>query len=177
MKLGKSLAKKCIKRKRMHNKAEQLLREHKKAFMPMQFDNAANPEIHKLTTAEAFVEANPIDRRIYDIPDAGFGFVTTGKGHLDLMEALRLLGLDECSTYVFAVQSTDASSNPVRARVPRAVKTPSPPRIENDSTLISRCASTAFPANCTCTRTGRTVSAWAWGIRCWPRGWIACTTG
>lgn len=43
----------------------------------------------------AFAEANPIDRRIYDIPDASFGIVTTGKAHLDLMEALRLLGLDE----------------------------------------------------------------------------------
>ena len=59
-----------------------------------------SPEIetrigHKLRAVEAFVEANPIDRRIYDIDDAAFGFVTTGKGHLDLMEALRLLGLDE----------------------------------------------------------------------------------
>ncbi|KRE20634.1 pyruvate ferredoxin oxidoreductase [Bosea sp. Root483D1] len=43
----------------------------------------------------AFAEANPIDRRIYDIPGASFGIVTTGKAHLDLMEALRLLGLDE----------------------------------------------------------------------------------
>jgi indolepyruvate ferredoxin oxidoreductase len=43
----------------------------------------------------AFAEANLIDRRIYDNPDAVFGIVTTGKGHLDLMEALRLLGLDE----------------------------------------------------------------------------------
>ncbi|GAB4353764.1 MAG: indolepyruvate ferredoxin oxidoreductase family protein [Oricola sp.] len=43
----------------------------------------------------AFAEANPIDRRIYGIDDARFGIVTTGKGHLDLMEALRLLGLDE----------------------------------------------------------------------------------
>jgi cysteine synthase A len=34
------------------NKAEELLREHKKSFMPMQFDNPANPEIHKTTTAE-----------------------------------------------------------------------------------------------------------------------------
>src|SRR5437870_3956681 len=34
------------------NKAEALLREHKKSFMPMQFDNPANPEIHKTTTAE-----------------------------------------------------------------------------------------------------------------------------
>ncbi|WP_270726011.1 indolepyruvate ferredoxin oxidoreductase family protein [Shimia sp. Alg240-R146] len=59
-----------------------------------------SPEIetrigHKLRAVEAFVEANPIDQRVYDLPEASFGFVTTGKGHLDLMEALRLLGLDE----------------------------------------------------------------------------------
>src|SRR5687767_14473162 len=34
------------------NKAEELLREHKKSFMPQQFQNPANPEIHKRTTAE-----------------------------------------------------------------------------------------------------------------------------
>ena len=61
-----------------------------------------SPEIetritHKLRAVEAFVEANPIDRRIYDLPDARFGIVTTGKGHLDTMEALRLLGLDEAA--------------------------------------------------------------------------------
>ncbi|XDA99174.1 indolepyruvate ferredoxin oxidoreductase family protein [Sulfitobacter sp. LCG007] len=59
-----------------------------------------SPEIetrirHKLAAVQAFVEANPIDRAIYGITDATFGFVSTGKGHLDLMEALRLLGLDE----------------------------------------------------------------------------------
>ncbi|OCW56792.1 indolepyruvate ferredoxin oxidoreductase family protein [Hoeflea olei] len=43
----------------------------------------------------AFAEANPIDRAIYGVNDARFGFVTTGKAHLDLMEALGLLGLDE----------------------------------------------------------------------------------
>jgi indolepyruvate ferredoxin oxidoreductase len=42
----------------------------------------------------AFAAANPIDRRIFDNPDARYGIVTTGKGHLDLMEALRLLGID-----------------------------------------------------------------------------------
>jgi indolepyruvate ferredoxin oxidoreductase len=61
-----------------------------------------SPEIEtrieaKLAAVEAFAEANPIDRRIYDIEDASFGIVTTGKGHLDLMEALRLLGLDEAA--------------------------------------------------------------------------------
>src|SRR4051812_28156043 len=29
------------------NKAQELLKEHKKSYMPMQFDNPANPEIHK----------------------------------------------------------------------------------------------------------------------------------
>ena len=59
-----------------------------------------SPEIearmqHKLAAVQAFAEANPIDRAIYGIEDARFGIVSTGKGHLDLMEALRLLGLDE----------------------------------------------------------------------------------
>jgi len=45
----------------------------------------------------AFARANPIDRRLFGIDDATFGIVTTGKGHLDLMEALRLLGLDEAA--------------------------------------------------------------------------------
>ncbi len=45
----------------------------------------------------AFTDANPIDRRIYDIRDAIYGIVTTGKAHLDTMEALRLLGLDEAA--------------------------------------------------------------------------------
>jgi len=43
----------------------------------------------------AFAAANPIDRKIFNVPDAKFGIVTTGKGHLDLMEALRLLGIEE----------------------------------------------------------------------------------
>ncbi|MCA0871956.1 indolepyruvate ferredoxin oxidoreductase family protein [Seohaeicola saemankumensis] len=59
-----------------------------------------SPEIEtriqsKLKAVRAFAEVNPIDHALYDIPSARFGFVTTGKGHLDLMEALRLLGLDE----------------------------------------------------------------------------------
>ena len=42
----------------------------------------------------AFAAANPIDRKIFNDPKARFGIVTTGKAHLDLMEALRLLGID-----------------------------------------------------------------------------------
>jgi len=50
---------------------------------------------HKKNAVLAFAAANPIDRRIYDIPDATYGLVTTGKSHLDVMEALELLGLGE----------------------------------------------------------------------------------
>ncbi|MGY4315860.1 indolepyruvate ferredoxin oxidoreductase family protein [Bradyrhizobium sp. JR3.5] len=51
----------------------------------------------------AFAKANPIDRRIYDIKDATYGIVTTGKAHLDLMEALRLVGLDEAACRRFGI--------------------------------------------------------------------------
>jgi indolepyruvate ferredoxin oxidoreductase len=50
---------------------------------------------HKKNAVLAFAAANPIDRRIYDIADASYGIVTTGKSHLDVMEALELLGLGE----------------------------------------------------------------------------------
>ncbi len=42
----------------------------------------------------AFAAANPIDKKIFDVANARFGIVTTGKAHLDLMEALRLIGID-----------------------------------------------------------------------------------
>jgi cysteine synthase A len=34
------------------NRATDILKEHKKSFMPQQFENPANPEIHRQTTAE-----------------------------------------------------------------------------------------------------------------------------
>jgi indolepyruvate ferredoxin oxidoreductase len=60
------------------------------------------PQIEERMTAKkravaAFADANPIDRAIYGSAQATFGIITTGKGHLDLMEALRLLGLDEAA--------------------------------------------------------------------------------
>jgi indolepyruvate ferredoxin oxidoreductase len=51
--------------------------------------------VDKVEAIRAFARANPIDRKIYDIPEARLGIITTGKGHLDLMEALALLGIDE----------------------------------------------------------------------------------
>ena len=51
--------------------------------------------IAKKNATLAFAAANPIDRKVFDVADARYGIVTTGKGHLDLMEALRLLGIDK----------------------------------------------------------------------------------
>jgi len=51
--------------------------------------------VAKLDAVRAFARANPVDRRIYNISGARLGIITTGKAHLDLMEALRLLGVDE----------------------------------------------------------------------------------
>ncbi|MDO6823553.1 indolepyruvate ferredoxin oxidoreductase family protein [Marinobacter sp. 1_MG-2023] len=50
---------------------------------------------HKLAAVQAFARANPIDRCLFNNAEARFGIVTTGKGHLDLLEALDLLGIDE----------------------------------------------------------------------------------
>jgi len=66
----------------------------------LRWPDLPSPEIeerleHKKHAVFAFAKANPIDRIIFGIPDARFGIVTTGKGHLDLMEALRLLDIDE----------------------------------------------------------------------------------
>lgn len=43
----------------------------------------------------AFARANPIDRMEWGNSQARFGIVTTGKSHLDVLEALRLLGIDK----------------------------------------------------------------------------------
>ncbi|WP_238367704.1 indolepyruvate ferredoxin oxidoreductase family protein [Mesobacterium pallidum] len=49
---------------------------------------------HKKNAVMAFARANPIDRAEWG-HKARFGIVTTGKAHLDVLEALRLLGIDQ----------------------------------------------------------------------------------
>ena len=49
----------------------------------------------KKEAVRAFARANPIDKVIYNNPGAKFGIITTGKAHLDVMEALAKLGVDE----------------------------------------------------------------------------------
>ena len=49
----------------------------------------------KVQAIKAFARANPIDKLIFNLPEAKFGIVTSGKAYLDVMEALALLGIDK----------------------------------------------------------------------------------
>jgi indolepyruvate ferredoxin oxidoreductase len=49
----------------------------------------------RIPAALAFARANRIDRVVIDSPNPRFGIVTTGKSHLDVMQALADLGIDE----------------------------------------------------------------------------------
>jgi len=51
--------------------------------------------IAKKDAALAFARVNRVDRQVLGDAEARFGIVSTGKAHLDLLEALRLLGIDE----------------------------------------------------------------------------------
>ena len=50
---------------------------------------------HKRYAAEAFADANKIDKRMFGKPGAKIGFVAAGKNWLDLIHALNLLNIDE----------------------------------------------------------------------------------
>ncbi len=49
----------------------------------------------KIEAVEAFARANPFDRTVIDNPQAKYGIATTGKTFHDVMEALRILGVDD----------------------------------------------------------------------------------
>jgi len=49
----------------------------------------------RVPAAHSFVYTNKIDQVIFKAPEKRFGIVTVGKAHGDLMEALRMIGLDE----------------------------------------------------------------------------------
>ncbi|SHG88083.1 cysteine synthase [Thermosyntropha lipolytica DSM 11003] len=60
-------------------KAEELIRENKDYFMPRQFDNLANPEIHYLTTGPEIWEDTE-GRLDYLVAGVGTGGTLTGSG-------------------------------------------------------------------------------------------------
>src|SRR5262249_58373740 len=59
--------------------AQELLREHPDYFMPQQFENPANPEAHRLTTALEILEATE-ERVDVFVAGGGTGGTITGVG-------------------------------------------------------------------------------------------------
>jgi cysteine synthase A len=69
------------------NRAEQILRETPDGFMPQQFNNPANPEIHRSTTAIEIIEDTDAQLDAF-VAGVGTGGTITGVGEV-LKERLR----------------------------------------------------------------------------------------
>jgi cysteine synthase A len=62
-------------------KAEEIVRENKDAFMPQQFKNPANPEMHRLTTGPEILEQVPGEIHAF-VAGVGTGGTITGVGEV-----------------------------------------------------------------------------------------------
>ncbi len=76
-------------------KAEELAKEHKKAFIPQQFQNPANPEIHKKTTAEEIWKDTDGKIDVF-IAGIGTGGTITGVGELlkSRNQKIKVIGIE-----------------------------------------------------------------------------------
>lgn len=81
-------------------KAEELDQENPGFFMPQQFNNPANPEIHRLTTAVEIAQALPDTNIDAFVAGVGTGGTITGVGHV-------LKGLNR-KTQIIAVEPADS---------------------------------------------------------------------
>jgi cysteine synthase A len=85
------------------DKAEEILREHPGYFMPQQFRNPANPEIHRKTTAREILEVlgNKLDALIVGL---GTGGTATGTGEIikQQIKTLKLFAVEPAESPVFS---------------------------------------------------------------------------
>jgi len=75
--------------------AQELLREHPDYFMPQQFENPANPEAHRLTTALEILEATE-ERVDVFVAGVGTGGTITGVGEVlrERLPGVRVIGVE-----------------------------------------------------------------------------------
>jgi cysteine synthase len=85
------------------NKAEEIIREHPDYFMPQQFKNPANPEIHRLTTAREILEVlgEKLDALVIGV---GTGGTATGTGEIlkSKNKSLKLFAVEPAESPVFS---------------------------------------------------------------------------
>jgi cysteine synthase A len=83
-------------------KAEELVLEHSDYFMPQQFNNPANPEVHRRTTAPEILQVLPrIDAFVTGV---GTGGTITGVGEVlkNKMKALRICAVEPAASPVLS---------------------------------------------------------------------------
>ena len=83
--------------------AQEICREHPEYFMPMQFENPANPDAHRRTTALEILEAT--DERLHVFVAAvGTGGTVTGVGEVlkERVPAVRVVGVEPARSPVLS---------------------------------------------------------------------------
>ena len=83
--------------------AQELCKEHPEYFMPLQFENKANPEIHRRTTALEILDGT--DERIHAfVAGIGTGGTITGVGEVlkERVPALRVIGVEPARSPVLS---------------------------------------------------------------------------
>jgi len=81
--------------------AEELLREHSDYFMPQQFQNPANPDVHRRTTALEILEA--VDGRLDAfVAGVGTGGTITGVGEVQKLPAVKIIGVEPAKSPVLS---------------------------------------------------------------------------
>jgi cysteine synthase A len=83
--------------------AQEICREHPEYFIPMQFENPANPEVHRRTTALEILEAT--DERVHVFVAAvGTGGTVTGVGEIlkERLPGVRVVGVEPARSPVLS---------------------------------------------------------------------------
>ncbi len=83
--------------------AQELCREHPDFFMPMQFENPANPEIHRRTTAIEILEATEGRMHAF-VAAVGTGGTVTGVGEVlkERVPGIRIVGVEPARSPVLS---------------------------------------------------------------------------
>ncbi len=83
--------------------AQEMCKEHPEYFMPMQFENKANPEIHRRTTALEILEATE-ERMDAFVTGVGTGGTVTGVGEVlkERLPGIRVVGVEPARSPVLS---------------------------------------------------------------------------